>query len=185
MESLSLRASGTEVHAHRFQDLRPSLVSPDDAPVPVVLAARRVDADPWMAPARLLKAMGLTREKNQVSTINPFCLKTGSWNLLVSWPASPGRCRGVLGLLQLLQHPAPRSSEKREGWRFDCAAWRVKPCQINQWCSTHVMTRPRADGCHSDGRWWRCHIAGCTKAKVAPPFRLQVAPGGATSIAEW
>ena len=58
MESLSFRASGTEVHAHRFQDLRPSLVSPDDAPVPVVLAARRVVADPWVAPGvRLCDAM--------------------------------------------------------------------------------------------------------------------------------
>ena len=50
MESLSLRASETEAHAHQFQDFRPSLVLPGDPPVPVVLAARRVDTDPWMAP---------------------------------------------------------------------------------------------------------------------------------------
>ena len=56
--SLHLRASGIEVHAHQLHDFRPPLVSPDGPPVPVVLAARRVDADPWMAPGvRLCDAM--------------------------------------------------------------------------------------------------------------------------------
>ena len=63
MESLSLRASETEVHAHQFQDFGPSLVFPEDSPVPVVLAARRVDTDPWMTPGvRLWDAMHDPRE---------------------------------------------------------------------------------------------------------------------------
>ena len=69
MGSLSLRASGTEVHAHRFQDFRPSLLFSDDPPVPVVLA-ERMDADPWMAPSdRLCYAMHDPKEDFEAGAV--------------------------------------------------------------------------------------------------------------------